>query len=67
MLENALYANRHFSYRARAPKAVVTGSNPVVAHTFSITNCWLAHSPIAQRRMALYRGVVSIPFDTTDM
>ena len=27
----------------------------------------LAHSPIAQRRMARYRGVVSIPFDTTHM
>ena len=27
----------------------------------------LAHSPVAQRRMALYRGVVSLPFDTQDM
>ncbi|SDM89948.1 pyruvate kinase, partial [Franzmannia pantelleriensis] len=27
----------------------------------------LAHSPTAQRRMALYRGVVSLPFDTADM
>ena len=27
----------------------------------------LAHNPIAQRRMALYRGVVSLPFDTSEM
>ncbi|WP_355661032.1 pyruvate kinase alpha/beta domain-containing protein, partial [Halomonas salifodinae] len=27
----------------------------------------LAHSPIAQRRMALYRGVVSVLFDTREM
>ena len=27
----------------------------------------LAHNPIAQRRMALYRGVVSLPFDTSQM
>ncbi|MDX1465273.1 MAG: pyruvate kinase alpha/beta domain-containing protein, partial [Halomonas sp.] len=27
----------------------------------------LAHNPVAQRRMALYRGVVSLPFDTSEM
>ncbi|TDR50158.1 pyruvate kinase-like protein, partial [Halomonas ventosae] len=26
-----------------------------------------AHNPVAQRRMALYRGVVSLPFDTSEM
>ena len=46
-----------------------TGYTPLIASRIrsGLPIVGLAHSPIAQRRMALYRGVVSLPFDTTHM
>ncbi|WP_290787993.1 pyruvate kinase alpha/beta domain-containing protein, partial [Halomonas sp.] len=46
-----------------------TGYTPLIASRIrsGLPIVGLAHSAIAQRRMALYRGVVSLPFDTGDM
>ncbi|WP_281378393.1 pyruvate kinase alpha/beta domain-containing protein, partial [Halomonas organivorans] len=46
-----------------------TGYTPLIASRIrsGLPIVGLAHSPVAQRRMALYRGVISLPFDTSEM
>ncbi len=46
-----------------------SGYTPLIASLISsgLPIVGLAHNPVDQRRMALYRGVVSLPFDTSDM
>ncbi|HSH49043.1 MAG TPA: pyruvate kinase alpha/beta domain-containing protein, partial [Halomonas sp.] len=46
-----------------------TGYTPLVASRIrsGLPIVGLAHNPNAQRRMALYRGVISLPFDTSKM
>ncbi len=46
-----------------------SGYTPLIASRISsgLPIVGLAHNPVAQRRMALYRGVVSLPFDTSEM
>ncbi|WP_290784749.1 pyruvate kinase [Halomonas sp.] len=66
---SAMYAANHLSGVAAIACMTSTGYTPLIASRISsgLPIVGLAHSPVAQRRMALYRGVVSLPFDTGDM
>ncbi|WP_447895678.1 pyruvate kinase [Vreelandella sp. GE22] len=66
---SAMYAANHLTGVRAIACMTATGYTPLIASRIrsGLPIVGLAHSPIAQRRMALYRGVVSIPFDTTDM
>ncbi|MFG6667526.1 pyruvate kinase [Halomonas sp. HNIBRBA4712] len=66
---SAMYAANHLAGVRAIACMTSTGYTPLIASRIrsALPIVGLAHSPIAQRRMALYRGVVSIPFDTTHM
>ncbi|WP_445158335.1 pyruvate kinase [Halomonas sp. E14] len=66
---SAMYAANHLSGVAAIACMTSTGYTPLIASRIrsGLPIVGLAHSPVAQRRMALYRGVVSLPFDTSDM
>ncbi|NIC08133.1 pyruvate kinase, partial [Billgrantia bachuensis] len=66
---SAMYAANHLTGVAAIACMTSTGYTPLIASRIrsGLPIVGLAHSPIAQRRMALYRGVVSLPFDTTTM
>ncbi|WP_447555995.1 pyruvate kinase [Vreelandella sp. EE22] len=66
---SAMYAANHLTGVRAIACMTSTGYTPLIASRIrsALPIVGLAHSPIAQRRMALYRGVVSIPFDTSDM
>ncbi|MCE8023183.1 pyruvate kinase [Billgrantia aerodenitrificans] len=66
---SAMYAANHLSGVAAIACMTATGYTPLIASRIrsGLPIVGLAHSPVAQRRMALYRGVVSLPFDTRDM
>ena len=66
---SAMYAANHLSGVAAIACMTSTGYTPLIASRISsgLPIVGLAHSAIAQRRMALYRGVVSLPFDTSEM
>ncbi|WP_299233855.1 pyruvate kinase [uncultured Halomonas sp.] len=66
---SAMYAANHLSGVAAIACMTSTGYTPLIASRIrsGLPIIGLAHSAIAQRRMALYRGVVSLPFDTSEM
>ncbi|MCE9682476.1 pyruvate kinase, partial [Halomonas alkalisoli] len=66
---SAMYAANHLTGVAAIACMTSTGYTPLIASRIrsGLPIVGLAHSPIAQRRMALYRGVVSLPFDTSEM
>ncbi|EPC00639.1 pyruvate kinase [Litchfieldella anticariensis FP35 = DSM 16096] len=66
---SAMYAANHLEGVAAIACMTATGYTPLIASRIrsGLPIVGLAHSPIAQRRMALYRGVVSLLFDTADM
>ncbi|MGP9635221.1 pyruvate kinase [Halomonas sp. AOP43-A1-21] len=66
---SAMYAANHLTGVSAIACMTSTGYTPLIASRIrsGLPIVGLAHSPIAQRRMALYRGVVSLPFDTTQM
>ncbi|AQU82844.1 MULTISPECIES: pyruvate kinase [unclassified Halomonas] len=66
---SAMYAANHLTGVRAIACMTSTGYTPLIASRIrsGLPIVGLAHSPIAQRRMALYRGVVSIPFDTTHL
>ncbi|GGX90578.1 pyruvate kinase [Litchfieldella qijiaojingensis] len=66
---SAMYAANHLEGVAAIACMTATGYTPLIASRIrsGLPIVGLAHSPIAQRRMALYRGVVSLLFDTRDM
>ncbi|EPC03502.1 pyruvate kinase [Litchfieldella anticariensis FP35 = DSM 16096] len=66
---SAMYAANHLEGVAAIACMTATGYTPLIASRIrsGLPIVGLAHSPIAQRRMALYRGVVSLPFDTTHL
>lgn len=65
----AMYAANHLDGVAAIACMTATGYTPLIASRIrsGLPIVALAHNPIAQRRMALYRGVVSLPFDTSEM
>ena len=66
---SAMYAANHLAGVAAIACMTATGYTPLIASRIrsGLPIVGLAHSPLAQRRMALYRGVVSLPFDTSGM
>ncbi|WP_445010165.1 pyruvate kinase [Vreelandella stevensii] len=66
---SAMYAANHLTGVRAIACMTSTGYTPLIASRIrsGLPIVGLAHSPIAQRRMALYRGVVSLPFDTSQM
>ncbi|MDI5933451.1 pyruvate kinase, partial [Halomonas kalidii] len=66
---SAMYAANHLSGVAAIACMTASGYTPLIASRIrsGLPIVGLGHSPIAQRRMALYRGVVSLPFDTSEM
>jgi pyruvate kinase len=66
---SAMYAANHLSGVAAIACMTATGYTPLIASRIrsGLPIVGLAHSPVAQRRMALYRGVISLPFDTSEM
>ncbi|MDC8805074.1 pyruvate kinase, partial [Halomonas pacifica] len=66
---SAMYAANHLAGVAAIACMTSTGYTPLIASRIrsGLPIVGLAHSPIAQRRMALYRGVVSVLFDTSAM
>ncbi|MGJ7457682.1 pyruvate kinase [Halomonas sp. RA08-2] len=66
---SAMYAANHLSGVAAIACMTASGYTPLIASRIrsGLPIVGLAHNPLAQRRMALYRGVVSLPFDTRDM
>ncbi|PAU77435.1 pyruvate kinase [Halomonas salipaludis] len=66
---SAMYAANHLEGVAAIACMTATGYTPLIASRIrsGLPIVGLAHSATAQRRMALYRGVVSLPFDTADM
>jgi pyruvate kinase len=66
---SAMYAANHLTGVAAIASMTASGYTPLIASRIRsrLPIIGLAHNPIAQRRMALYRGVVSLPFDTSDM
>ncbi|WP_148254956.1 pyruvate kinase [Aidingimonas lacisalsi] len=66
---SAMYAANHLSGVGAIACMTATGYTPLIASRIrsGLPIVGLAHSPIAQRRMSLYRGVVSILFDTSDL
>ncbi|MGM0784097.1 MAG: pyruvate kinase [Pseudomonadota bacterium] len=66
---SAMYAANHLEGVAAIACMTASGYTPLIASRIrsGLPIVGLAHSAIAQRRMALYRGVVSLPFDTSEM
>ncbi|SEL64723.1 pyruvate kinase [Halomonas daqiaonensis] len=66
---SAMYAANHLSGVAAIACMTASGFTPLIASRISsgLPIVGLAHNPVAQRRMALFRGVVSLPFDTSEM
>ncbi|MGO2056212.1 MAG: pyruvate kinase, partial [Halomonadaceae bacterium] len=66
---SAMYAANHMTGISAIACMTSSGYTPLIASRIrsGLPIVGLAHNPIAQRRMALYRGVVSVPFDTSDM
>jgi len=66
---SAMYAANHLAGVAAIASMTASGYTPLIASRISsgLPIVGLAHNPVAQRRMALYRGVVSLPFDTSEM
>ncbi|MGC3874050.1 pyruvate kinase [Halomonas sp. GXIMD04776] len=66
---SAMYAANHLTGVAAIACMTSSGYTPLIASRIrsGLPIVGLAHNPVAQRRMALYRGVVSLPFDTSDM
>ncbi|WP_346796186.1 pyruvate kinase [Halomonas sp. Bachu 37] len=66
---SAMYAANHMDGVAAIACMTASGYTPLIASRIrsGLPIVGLAHNPIAQRRMALYRGVVSLPFDTSSM
>ncbi|CAM4294033.1 pyruvate kinase [Vreelandella rituensis] len=66
---SAMYAANHMTGVAAIACMTASGYTPLIASRIrsGLPIVGLAHNPIAQRRMALYRGVVSLPFDTSGM
>ena len=66
---SAMYAANHLRGVAAIACMTATGYTPLVASRIrsGLPIVGLAHNPNAQRRMALYRGVISLPFDTSEM
>ncbi|PMR67626.1 pyruvate kinase [Halomonas heilongjiangensis] len=66
---SAMYAANHLAGVAAIACMTASGYTPLIASRIrsGLPIVGLGHSPIAQRRMALYRGVVSLPFDTSEM
>ncbi|MFD2191415.1 pyruvate kinase [Pistricoccus aurantiacus] len=66
---SAMYAANHLKGVAAIACMTASGFTPLIASRIrsGIPIVGLAHNPVAQRRLALYRGVVSLPFDTSGM
>jgi pyruvate kinase len=66
---SAMYAANHLAGVGAIACMTASGYTPLIASRISsgLPIVGLAHNPVAQRRMALYRGVVSLPFDTSAM
>ncbi|ABE58912.1 MULTISPECIES: pyruvate kinase [Chromohalobacter] len=66
---SAMYAANHLAGVSAIVCMTATGYTPLIASRIrsGLPIVALAHTAIAQRRMALYRGVVSLPFDTQGM
>ena len=66
---SAMYAANHMNGVVAIACMTASGYTPLIASRIrsGLPIVGLAHNPIAQRRMALYRGVVSLPFDTSQM
>ncbi|XKH59936.1 pyruvate kinase [Halomonas sediminis] len=66
---SAMYAANHLEGVAAIACMTSSGFTALIASRIhsGLPIVGLAHSAIAQRRMALYRGVVSLAFDTTEM
>ena len=66
---SAMYAANHMTGITAIACMTSSGYTPLIASRIrsGLPIVGLAHNPIAQRRMALYRGVVSLPFDTSEM
>ncbi|MCD1650148.1 pyruvate kinase [Halomonas meridiana] len=66
---SAMYAANHMKGVVAIACMTASGYTPLIASRIrsGLPIVGLAHNPIAQRRMALYRGVVSLPFDTSQM
>jgi pyruvate kinase len=66
---SAMYAANHLEGVAAIACMTATGYTPLIASRIrsGLPIVGLAHSPLAQRRMALYRGVISVLFDTSAM
>nr|WP_297461412.1 pyruvate kinase [uncultured Halomonas sp.] len=66
---SAMYAANHLDGVAAIACMTASGYTPLIASRIrsGLPIVGLAHNPIAQRRMALYRGVVSLAFDTSEM
>ncbi|MCL7928432.1 pyruvate kinase [Halomonas llamarensis] len=66
---SAMYAANHMEGVAAIACMTASGYTPLIASRIrsGLPIVGLAHNPIAQRRMALYRGVVSLPFDTSEL
>ncbi|WP_422155934.1 pyruvate kinase [Vreelandella titanicae] len=66
---SAMYAANHLAGVSAIACMTASGYTPLIASRISsgLPIIGLAHNPVAQRRMALYRGVVSLPFDTSEM
>ncbi|WP_192034498.1 pyruvate kinase [Halomonas sp. YLGW01] len=66
---SAMYAANHLKGVAAIACMTATGYTPLIASRIrsGLPIIGFAHSPIAQRRMALYRGVVSLYFDSGNM
>ncbi|MCK0743815.1 pyruvate kinase [Chromohalobacter nigrandesensis] len=63
---SAMYAANHLTGVSAIVCMTATGYTPLIASRIrsGLPIVALAHNEVAQRRMALYRGVVSLPFDT---
>ncbi|WP_249978314.1 pyruvate kinase [Vreelandella olivaria] len=66
---SAMYAANHMKGVVAIACMTASGYTPLIASRIrsGLPIVGLAHNPLAQRRMALYRGVVSLPFDTSAM
>ena len=66
---SAMYAANHMNGVVAIACMTASCYTPLIASRIrsGLPIVGLAHNPIAQRRMALYRGVVSLPFDTSQM
>ncbi|WP_458524601.1 pyruvate kinase [Onishia taeanensis] len=66
---SAMYAANHLKGVAAIACMTATGYTPLIASRIrsGLPIIGFAHSPIAQRRMALYRGVVSLYFNSGEL